>query len=204
MVNRTRCVIALAGAVALSPHAYADTASPTSAVRHRETARWWSLGATLASLTIAGAGAAMLDYGRTHPDTTFTSRLRLDGSWLIGLGAASTLITPAFGEWYAGEAITGGLVLRGTGIGIGLIGLAAYFLSGTPEGFGQTYVPHDPVPATVLFSIGGAAYLGGMIYDIVRAPGAVDRSNARHVMLVPTAVASASGVAPGVGLRATF
>ncbi|HEU4728947.1 MAG TPA: hypothetical protein VFT22_13680 [Kofleriaceae bacterium] len=76
-----------------------------------------------------------------------------------------------------------GAKLRGLGIGIGLTGVAAYFASGHPcQRFGDTCFgeqPHDPRPATVVISIGAATYLGGMIYDLVRAPGAADRYNAR-------------------------
>lgn len=181
---------------------------PAREPRHREAARWLSLSGALASAAIAGAGGLMLEYGRTHPDTVFTSRLRLDGSWLIGAGSASTLFTPMLGEWYADQWVTPGLELRGVGIGAGLIGIAAYFTSGSPcQQFGDTCLggaPHDPKPATVLISIGAATYLGGMILDIVRAPGAADRYNERHVEVVPTAVAGASGLHPGIGLSATF
>jgi hypothetical protein len=210
VINRVLCLVLLVVAMSSPSHtAHADDELPRHELRHRETARWSSLGGTLTSLAVAGIGAAMLKYGRDHhPETSFSSSMRLYGSWLIGIGGASTLFTPTLGEWYAGEVITGGLKLRGVGVGIGLIGIAAYFLSGKEcQQFGSTCFggePHDPVPATVLISIGSATYLGGMIYDIVRAPGAADRYNALHVELRPTAIWSPSGIHPGIGLSARF
>ena len=207
--NRRLCQILLITAAAiLSRTARAGSEVHPHQPRHRETARWWSLGGSLASVAIAGTGGAMLKYGRIHSGTAFGSSMRRDGAWLIGIGSASSLFTPAFGEWYAGEAITGGMKLRGAGIGVGLIGIAAYFASGRPcQQFGNSCTggkPHDPVPATVVISIGATAYLAGMIYDVVTAPAAADRYNAGHLQLSPTAILSASGLHPGIGLGATF
>lgn len=209
MISRTGCLVLLAAVLSARPHpAHADPDPPARAPRNRETARWLSLGGTLASAVVAGAGGLMLEYGRDHADTASTSRMRLEGSWLIGIGAGSTLVTPLLGEWYAERWGGPGLDLRVAGIGVGLIGVAAYFLSGSrcqqfgDECFGGA--PHDPKPATVLISIGAAAYLGGIVYDIVHAPDAADRYNQRHAQIAPMPVASATGLHPGVGLSAAF
>jgi hypothetical protein len=210
IARRARCLVLLAIAASTGAHAaHADPDPPARPPRHRATARWLSLGGALASATLAGVGGLMLKYGRAHrPRTDSSIRIGHDGAWLIGIGGVSTLFTPALGEWYAGEWFTPGMELRGVGIGIGLGGIAAYFLSGHRcEQFGDqcfNYQPRDPRPATVLISIGAATYLGGMILDIVRAPDAADRYNARHVQFVPTAITGASGLHPGLELRAAF
>ncbi|HEX3761830.1 MAG TPA: hypothetical protein VHW23_24190 [Kofleriaceae bacterium] len=198
-ITRTGCLVLLAVALSAQARAaHADPAPPAPEPRNRETARELSLGGTLASAVIAGAGGLLMASDRHQPA----------GPWLIGIGAGSTLFTPLLGEWYAERWGGPGLDLRVAGIGVGLIGVAAYFVSGSrcqqfgDQCFGGT--PHDPGPATVLISIGAVVYLGGIVYDIVRAPDAADRYNQRHLQIAPIAVGSATGLHAGLGLSAAF
>jgi hypothetical protein len=190
------------------------TAEPGHKPRNRETARWLSIGGVLASAAIAGVGAGMLEYGflgNRGYDQSF-ARVRRTGEVLIGVGAGTTLFTPSIGEWYSGQAISTGMKLRMTGVGVGLLGAAIYAATGSSEsclmidhasycGGGS---PPDVAAASVPVGIGVALYVSGIIYDLVDAPSAADRYNARHVEVLPTILPTPTGTLPGVALGGTF
>jgi len=190
------------------------TAEPGHPPRNRETARWLSIGGVLTSAAIAGVGAGMLEYGFMDSrgyDRSFAG-VRRTGEVLVGVGAATTLFTPSIGEWYAGQAFSTGMKLRATGIGVGLLGAAIYGASGSSESCvmfdGANYCsggsPRNVAAASVPVAIGVALYVGGILYDLVDAPSAADRYNARHVEILPAALKTPTGILPGVALGGTF
>jgi hypothetical protein len=188
-------------------------AEPGHKPRNRETARWLSIGGVLTSAAIAGVGAGMLEYGFTGNrgyDQGYAGVRRI-GTVLLSVGAATTLITPSIGEWYSGQAFSTGMKLRATGIGVGLLGAAIYVVTGLGESCLMINEmscggPSSPnvAAASVPIAIGAALYAGGIIYDLVDAPSAADRYNARHLEILPTALSTPAGTLPGVALGGTF
>jgi hypothetical protein len=200
--------------VALAITSRIATAEPGHKPRNRETARWLSIGGVLSSAAIAGVGAGLLEYGfmdNRGYDQSF-ARVRRTGEVLLGVGAATTLITPSIGEWYSGQAFSTGMKLRATGIGVGLIGAAIYAATSSSESCfmfdGANYCgggsPPDVAAASVPVAIGVALYASGIIYDLVDAPSAADRYNARHVEILPTILPMPRGTLPGVAPGGTF
>jgi hypothetical protein len=190
------------------------TAGPGHKPRDREVARWLSIGGVLTSAAIAGVGAGLLEYGFMDGrgyDQGF-AHVRRTGEVLVGVGAATTLITPSIGPWYSGQAFTTGMTLRATGIGVGLLGAAIYAATGSSESCfmfdGANYCgggsPHNVAAASVPVAIGAALYVSGIIYDLVDAPSAADRYNARHIEILPATLKTPTGTLPGVALGGTF
>ncbi|HEX4451993.1 MAG TPA: hypothetical protein VH143_14040 [Kofleriaceae bacterium] len=189
-------------------------ASPHHA-RDRETARWLSIGGALGSVAIASVGAGMLAYGFSDGrgyDLRFEDTRR-NGEIVIGVGAATTLLTPSLGEWYAGEAWSTGMKLRVAGIGVGLLATAVYFGTGSSSSCfqleGGDYcsggAPHAIVATAVIGGIAGALFVGGIVYDLFDAAKAADRHDARRLEVLPTVLRSASGSAlPALGLAGRF
>jgi hypothetical protein len=178
--------------------------------RSRETARWLSIGGVLGSVAIASVGAGMLAYGFSDGRgyNLAYEGTRTTGELLIGIGAATTLVTPSLGEWYAGELWSTGMKLRVAGIGVGLLATAVYFGSGSAESCfqldgGDYCSPGSPraVAATeVIGGIAGALFVGGIIYDLVGAAKAVDRYE-----VLPIVLRSATGsTLPAIGLTGRF
>ncbi len=189
-------------------------ASPHHA-RDRETARWLSIGGVLGSVASASVGAGMLAYGFSggRGYNLGLEDTRRDGEIVIGVGAATTLLTPSLGEWYAGDLWSTGMKLRVAAIGVGLLGTAVYFGSGSPESCfqfeGGDYcsagTPRAVVPTAVIGGIAGALFVGGIVYDLFDAPKAADRYGARHVEVMPAVLRSANGsTLPALGLTGRF
>jgi len=56
-----------------------------------------------------------------------------------------------------------------------------------------------------MLGIAGIAFIGGMAYDVGDAAPAVDRYNASHgFVVVPTAVSTPTGPAPGVSVSGVW
>jgi hypothetical protein len=180
-------------------------ADPTP--RSRSRARLLSLGGTLASAAITGAGGLMLAYGFANGrgyDQRYGG-LRRNGKIVAGIGGATTLFTPSIGAWSSGEALTTGAEIRASGIALGLLGVAIYFATKSPcQQFGDSCLggsPPNATAATVPIVLGGIVYLGGITHDIfVDAPAAADRYNARHITASPVLLPTATGAVPGLGV----
>jgi hypothetical protein len=183
--------------------------------RDRETARWLSIGGALGSVAIASVGAGMVAYGFSGGrgyNLAFEDTRR-DGEIVIGVGAATTLLTPSLGEWYAGDLWSTGMKLRVAGIGVGLLGMVVYFSSGSPESCflfeGGDYcsagTPRAVVGTAVIGGIAGALFVGGIVYDLFDAAKAADRYDASHVEVMPTVLRTANGATlPALGLAGRF
>jgi hypothetical protein len=84
------------------------------------------------------------------------------------IGLAGLVIGPSAGNWYAGEGLTTGLVLR-------LGGTAAVVTLAVAD-------PHLDHPATVMGLLGAAAlWETGLVWDLATLPRAIRRANHRIV-----------------------
>ena len=154
-----------------APEARADEVNPGTAVL-------LSLGGTVASYTLMVVGAEHDSGGTT------------------AIGALGTLIMPSVGRWYAHSSGFGGLAIRGAGAALGVAGFSmaldscGFFSDGDCERSGLNL-------GAALVILGGVAYLGGTIYDIVEVPQEAHEHNARlhDVMLVPVVQHHGGGVA---------
>lgn len=134
-----------------SSPALAQPSDPPAGDRSEQTALALSLGATAASF-----GVMALATATHHPSLT-------------GAAAATSLITPSFGHWYAGSSDFLWIGLRGAAVAtmyVGVIGVVA-----CDEGCTGTTTAR-----TVLIA-GIAGYVAATIADIATAPSAVRRHN---------------------------
>jgi len=123
-------------------------------------------------------------------------------------GAASTIVTPSFGEWYAGKPVTLGTALRLIGGGV--------FLGAGESTLECMHISFDGAPACdggafvlPLLALGGLiGYVAGTAYDIKNAPITAREYNAAHrihVAPTPMYLRTPSGTATmGLGLAGTF
>lgn len=199
-------------ALALSAGSAAAGPAPQDRpVRNRQLARWLSIGGVIGSAAIAGTGALMVEYSLTggRGYNHAYRRLEHDGEILLGIGAGTTVFTPELGEWYAGQFITTGMAFKAVGAGFGLISLAVYF--GSESGCSDSdnilctgRTPPNVKATAAVVAVGAAFYLAGSIYDLVDAPAAADRFNARQFILTPTVIPTSNGVGAGLGLSGRF
>jgi len=165
------------------------------AEKRRETAQLLSGGGAGVSSALVLAGFMLASNGEVVNQPLFYA----------GLG--SSLVTPALGEWYAGEWFTPGMAIR-----IAAGGLATFALRHE-----QTTVTCDTATSSdqkcnqltgggiALLGVAAIAYVGGVWYDALDAGDAVDRYNQRHGFTVtPTVVPGPAGAAPGVSLAGYF
>lgn len=125
-------------------------------------------------------------------------------------GLVSSVITPSLGEWYAGEWLTPGMAVRVAAVGLATFAVAHEQhdipcdpTSGSPPGSTCKAFTGDGV---ALLGIAAIAYIGGAAWDVENAGDAVDRANQRTggFALVPTALATPTGLAPGLYFSATY
>src|SRR5262245_19961452 len=163
--------------------AAADSPEP----KNPETAAMLSLSGTL------GSGALIVLGLANHGGA---------GDSLALVGFASSVITPSFGEWYAGEYLTAGLGFRLTGVIVGALGLSQLNIC-----FESPCNSDGNGAALTLMSLGVVSYATGVIWDIAAAPSAARKANAMHhaPMITPSVMASPSGrAAYGLGVGGTF
>ena len=144
---------------------------PPAGERSERAAVLLSLGAAAASWGVMGVASA------THHDT------------LTGVAAASSLITPSFGHWYAGSADFLWLGLRGAAVATMYVGVVRAF--GCDEGCDNRDT------ARAMLAIGVAGYVASTIADIATAPAAARRHNRerRAWTLAPVVSRDGAGVA---------
>jgi hypothetical protein len=169
-------VLVLAGSIRSS----SARAEPAPEPKDPATAEWMSgVPALLGGLLIAEGLRSRDDSGA--------------GAALIG-GAVLT-IGPSAGHWYAGETFTAGMGLR-------LVGDALIFYGAQRDISCNCDNSGGPI------ALGGLALLMfGAGYDVATAGGAVDTWNhahASHVTVMPTAIPTTGGPAPGMMLTGSF
>jgi hypothetical protein len=130
---------------------------------------------------------------------------------LFYTGAGLSLLTPSFGEWYAGEWITPGMAARVVSLGLATVALT-HEQETTACNSGATNGQQCQSLTGAGFALLGLAaigFVGGIWYDALDAPDAVDRYNQRHgLSLAPAAMPVPGGapgqVAPGLMLGGRF
>ena len=148
----------------------------TRAPKRRETAAVWALAGTLTPVLVVGYGSAT-----PHPLT------------VLLLSSTTAMLLPSAGHWYAGEGfITTGMRIRV--LGGGLAAIMGFLLMASDGDHGKGYV--------LAFDAGLLTLAVGAGYDIVTAPAAVDRWNAKHATLAPAPMKL--GEAYGLGMVGTF
>jgi hypothetical protein len=104
-----------------------------------------------------------------------------------GLGLAT--IAPSLGEYYAGEYFTPGLAIR-----VASAGLAVYAVQNEKTTSTCLDMPQAGTKCTelkgagmALLGVAAIGFIGGMWYDALDAPDAVNRWRARHgIIVAPT------------------
>lgn len=92
--------------------------------------------------------------------------------------AASTVLTPTIGHWYAGRPVTRGL-------GVRLAGLAAMTVGAAIWAEKWDNAPgNDTSPAGTFMALGAVAFVIGTVDDIATAPAAA-RATRRDVGVAP-------------------
>jgi len=165
------------GMAAVLPRA--EPAQPVE-LKSEHTALAWSLGGTAISAAMFVGGMASNNNG------------------LAVAGLLSSLVTPSFGELYAGRYVTVGMGLRAAGLVALAGGLEDALLSCSESGChgGET-----------LMAVGAIGVVGGALYDIATAPRAArsyNEAHARHLTFAPTALRSGSSTVYGVGVGGSF
>jgi hypothetical protein len=111
------------------------------------------------------------------------------GAFLSGL---SIIFLPSAGHWYAGSYGTWAMGARAVGAGVATVALLSGISCGCPG--------HDQ---EAVFFGGVALAMGGAIYEVATAGGAVDTWNREHAANVsPTIVRTGDGY--GLGLVGSF
>lgn len=163
--------------------------TPSGPQKSEATATNLALGGAVLPFVLFGAAAAADDN-----DTTPALALA---------GAASLVLTPSAGHWYAGKFLTTGMALRAGGALAGTVGFALAIGCAISEG--------DDCDGgglgALLFAGGLGALAAGVIYDVATADNAVREYNARAtipVTVVPTALRSGGSTTPGLAVAGSF
>lgn len=182
----SKLVLAVTAAASLcvATAAHADPAdSGDQGPKDPTTALELSLGGTAASAALVAIGAGAHSGG------------------MVAAGLLTSLVTPSFGEWYAGKPVTLGMGLR--------VASTLVFIAGASEAFkciDSDNCQNNNNAAGALLLGGLVGYASGTIYDIATAPGAAREFNREHqIHVVPTYMRTPSGnAAMGVGIGGSF
>jgi hypothetical protein len=159
----------------------AETApAPVRQLRDPKVAIALSALGTVASVVAFGVGV------NTYNNETYGE----NGVGLMLIGAASSLITPSIGEFYAGRYLT-------TGMGIRAASAALIWASAA----------NSQGSSNALVVTGMLGYATGVVWDIVDAGHAANDYNRRHAINVtvsPTVITQPSGPVIGMGLGGSF
>jgi hypothetical protein len=149
----------------------AGSAEPLS----EDLALWLSVGGSVGSWTLL-IGALYLDLSDDQGDSLALS----------GIGAASVVLAPSLGHWYADTTFTRGMGLRAAGL--------VSVIYGGANMFNETS-SHQEL-GRWLFLAGVGLMLGGTIDDMVTAPGRARRRNQELGLAVaPLATPHSAGLA---------
>jgi hypothetical protein len=118
-------------------------------------------------------------------------------------GVATSIVTPSLGEYYAEQYLTWGEALRAGAAGLAILGVNLTTPTSCLTTADDNSCSRISTAGIAILGAGLIIYIGGMFYDVLDAPDAVDRYNynARmHVMLAPGLMPSSTGAPPGGGL----
>ena len=161
-------------------------ADPQHARLSEITATALSAGGLGVSVAIIAIGAEL---ARADIRGPFDSRYTLSALW-IGAGAATLLVTPSLGHWYAGTYVTHGMALRLGGSGLAVAGALAV-LDNCIQGCSSLG------GGLALFVFGSLVAACGAVDDVLTAAPRVRRHNARlsPITLAPVALDRGAGAA---------
>jgi hypothetical protein len=171
-----RALLVLLAVAGLTAPARADEPEPDSP-KSLPTAFAWSLGTTAAGIGLIALGNASVDRDNTTPSDVM----------ILG-GGALALVGPSTGHWYTGKILTPGLVIRGTA------------MAGTLYAIFNDCGDCSDEDRQTIFLVGGAVFAAGAILDLATLPRAVERRNARRIVVAPTVIQDRLGV----GIAGTF
>lgn len=143
----------------------------------------------------AALGLSLL--GTIAPFMVTVAAVSSDQPELALAGAVGMLIGPSLGHWYAGQYVTGGLLIRGAGAALVLGGLVQALDDFGCEGSCGS-------EGATLALAGAAVFIGGTLYDLATAGRAAREWNEKHLDMGPMVVSSVSGPVAGLGVAGSF
>ena len=170
----------------IAPTTTASTTSGAEGPKSADTALMLSLGGTAASIGLVVAGGAANNGG------------------MVAAGLLSSLVTPSFGEWYAGKPLTAGMGIRVASAAAEIAGIAEALKCWDTE---NSCSSNDGAAGALMLG-GLIGYAAGTIYDIADAPSSAreyNRAHGWHATVTPTVMRTPSGsTTMGVGLGGAF
>ena len=187
--------IALAAAAVLAVSSFAGSAAHAGP-RNRQTAR-------VLSGTAAGvSGAVALAGFLTVPEGEAFNRP------VLYTGMGMLFVMPSAGEFYSGQYLTWGMGVRAVATGLAYWTLQKEVEPvicdevGANKDLNCKQFKENAYP---LLGVAAIAFIGGVFYDVLDAPDAADRFNARHGFVVtPAPLQGPTGMAPGLTLTGSF
>ncbi len=122
-------------------------------------------------------------------------------------GLGMLFVTPSLGQFYADQYLTIGMGVRALAAGFAVYTLRTQTELATCDTALSSDAPKCEIfkeAAYPLLGIAAIAFIGGVWYDALDAPDAVDRFNARHNIGIAPMVPATSGLAPGLSLTGSF
>lgn len=187
--------LALATVAVLVVSSFAATAAEAGP-RNRQTAR------VLSGAAAGVAGAVTLTGFLTVPEGEAFNRP------VLYTGIGMLFVMPSLGEMYAGQYLTWGMGVRAVATGLAVWTLheevepVVCDTIGANKDLNCRQFKENAYP---LLGVAAIAFIGGVFYDVLDAPDAADRFNARHGFVVaPAPLSGPNGMAPGLTLTGTF
>lgn len=187
--------LALATVAVLVVSSFAATAAEAGP-RNRQTAR------VLSGAAAGVAGAVTLTGFLTVPEGEAFNRP------VLYTGVGMLFVMPSLGEMYAGQYLTWGMGVRAVATGLAVWTLheevepVVCDTIGANKDLNCKQFKENAYP---LLGVAAIAFIGGVFYDVLDAPDAADRFNARHGFVVaPAPLSGPNGMAPGLTLTGTF
>jgi hypothetical protein len=170
---------------------------PTPRPRSETRATALALGGTLASISTIALG--YYSVATTDP----AAGVDIGGGLMVLTGAASLLVTPSLGHFYAGERFTTGMALRLGGATAAITSLAA--TRGDCLALCSQTEKTASTRWQVLAATGAATFVAGVVWDIATAHGAARDYNRDHgLVFAPTIVREHGESSTSLALNGTF
>lgn len=168
--------------------------SSARAEKRREVATYLSAGGAIASSSLVLASFFTADQGDVVNEP------------LLYAGLGTSVVTPSIGEWYVGRWWTWGMAVRVAAVAFAVTAVATQqetVTCDTGAAPGQTCKDLSG-PGIALAGAAAIAYIGGVAYDVITAPDAVDRYNSSHFMIMPAMLPTPRGAAAGLYFSAAY
>ena len=159
-------------------------ASPAHAEKKKKTA------IALAATGTGVSGALVLTSFLVHPQEGEAYKP------LLYTGLGTSIVTPSFGHFYAGQYLTIGMGIRAAAVGMALYGVSQN--QDQPCDIDPTQnCPTLTGRGFTVLALATIAYIGGVAYDIRTTPDSIEHYNRYHVQITPTATRGGGGLALG-------